>query len=85
MKRQPRNPKSDKLVNERLISMAYGQIGSSTCARGLLWSGSYDNKHHRQRTLNIEIYQKMLFRYVHLGKIGPEVSGRTTQSPSLYF
>uniref|UniRef100_A0A7N6A8F6 Sodium/potassium-transporting ATPase subunit alpha n=1 Tax=Anabas testudineus TaxID=64144 RepID=A0A7N6A8F6_ANATE len=27
MKRQPRNPKSDKLVNERLISMAYGQIG----------------------------------------------------------
>lgn len=28
MKRQPRNPKTDKLVNERLISMAYGQIGS---------------------------------------------------------
>ncbi|TWW73988.1 Sodium/potassium-transporting ATPase subunit alpha-3 [Takifugu flavidus] len=27
MKREPRNPKSDKLVNERLISMAYGQIG----------------------------------------------------------
>ncbi|XP_063609651.1 sodium/potassium-transporting ATPase subunit alpha-like isoform X1 [Penaeus indicus] len=27
MKRQPRNPFSDKLVNERLISMAYGQIG----------------------------------------------------------
>ncbi|XP_057285315.1 sodium/potassium-transporting ATPase subunit alpha-3-like, partial [Pezoporus wallicus] len=27
MKRQPRNPRSDKLVNERLISMAYGQIG----------------------------------------------------------
>ncbi|NXA52154.1 AT1A1 ATPase, partial [Nothocercus julius] len=27
MKRQPRNPKADKLVNERLISMAYGQIG----------------------------------------------------------
>ncbi|XP_053507014.1 sodium/potassium-transporting ATPase subunit alpha-2 isoform X2 [Ictalurus furcatus] len=26
MKRQPRNPKTDKLVNERLISMAYGQI-----------------------------------------------------------
>ncbi|KAG8130134.1 hypothetical protein E2320_016843, partial [Naja naja] len=25
--RQPRNPKTDKLVNERLISMAYGQIG----------------------------------------------------------
>lgn len=30
MKRQPRNPKTDKLVNERLISMAYGQIGSSS-------------------------------------------------------
>lgn len=29
MKRQPRNPATDKLVNERLISMAYGQIGSS--------------------------------------------------------
>jgi len=29
MKRQPRNAKTDKLVNERLISMAYGQIGKS--------------------------------------------------------
>ncbi|XP_019397242.1 PREDICTED: sodium/potassium-transporting ATPase subunit alpha-3 [Crocodylus porosus] len=28
MKRQPRNPRTDKLVNERLISMAYGQIGA---------------------------------------------------------
>merc|ERR1712177_62643 len=27
MKRPPRNPFTDKLVNERLISMAYGQIG----------------------------------------------------------
>uniref|UniRef100_I3K3B9 Sodium/potassium-transporting ATPase subunit alpha n=1 Tax=Oreochromis niloticus TaxID=8128 RepID=I3K3B9_ORENI len=27
MKRQPRNAQTDKLVNERLISMAYGQIG----------------------------------------------------------
>ncbi|MGH0123592.1 UNVERIFIED_CONTAM: hypothetical protein FKN15_050194 [Acipenser sinensis] len=27
MKRRPRNSKTDKLVNERLISMAYGQIG----------------------------------------------------------
>merc|ERR1719348_2099566 len=27
MKRQPRNPIKDKLVNERLISLAYGQIG----------------------------------------------------------
>nr|XP_032800922.1 sodium/potassium-transporting ATPase subunit alpha-3 isoform X8 [Petromyzon marinus] len=27
MKRQPRNPRVDKLVNERLISIAYGQIG----------------------------------------------------------
>lgn len=31
MKRQPRNPKTDKLVNERLISMAYGQIGKLVC------------------------------------------------------
>lgn len=29
MKRQPRNAKTDKLVNERLISMAYGQIGKN--------------------------------------------------------
>ena len=29
MKRQPRNPARDKLVNERLISIAYGQIGGS--------------------------------------------------------
>lgn len=34
MKRQPRNPKTDKLVNERLISMAYGQIGKLLC---FLW------------------------------------------------
>ncbi|XP_058876450.1 sodium/potassium-transporting ATPase subunit alpha-3 [Acipenser ruthenus] len=27
MKRQPRNPRTDKLVNERLISISYGQIG----------------------------------------------------------
>ena len=27
MKRQPRDPLHDKLVNERLISLAYGQIG----------------------------------------------------------
>lgn len=27
MQRKPRNPQHDKLVNERLISMSYGQIG----------------------------------------------------------
>ena len=27
MKRQPRDPVKDRLVNERLISLAYGQIG----------------------------------------------------------
>ena len=27
MKREPRNPGVDRLVNERLISLAYGQIG----------------------------------------------------------
>ncbi len=27
MKRQPRDPLHDKLVNHRLIGMAYGQIG----------------------------------------------------------
>lgn len=32
MKRQPRNPTRDKLVNERLISIAYGQIGGSPLA-----------------------------------------------------
>ena len=34
MKRQPRNPFTDKLVNERLISVAYGQIGMIQAAAG---------------------------------------------------
>ncbi|KAM9455042.1 sodium/potassium-transporting ATPase subunit alpha-1-like [Clarias gariepinus] len=34
MKRKPRNAKTDKLVNERLISMAYGQIGMMQAAAG---------------------------------------------------
>merc|ERR1719422_1872918 len=34
MKRQPRNPFTDKLVNERLISMAYGQIGMTQASAG---------------------------------------------------
>lgn len=38
MKRQPRNPRTDKLVNERLISMAYGQIGQCCLLQGRLVS-----------------------------------------------
>jgi sodium/potassium-transporting ATPase subunit alpha len=34
MKRQPRDPVRDKLVNERLISLAYGQIGMIQAASG---------------------------------------------------
>jgi sodium/potassium-transporting ATPase subunit alpha len=34
MKRLPRNPFTDKLVNERLISIAYGQIGMIQAAAG---------------------------------------------------
>ena len=34
MKRMPRNPFTDKLVNERLISMAYGQIGMIQASSG---------------------------------------------------
>merc|ERR1711953_1582516 len=34
MKRQPRNPFTDKLVNEGLISMAYGQIGMIQASAG---------------------------------------------------
>merc|ERR1711931_413008 len=34
MKRQPRNPFTDKLLNERLISMAYGQIGMIQASAG---------------------------------------------------
>ncbi|VEL08310.1 unnamed protein product [Protopolystoma xenopodis] len=34
MKRLPRDPMRDKLVNERLISMAYGQIGMIQAAGG---------------------------------------------------
>lgn len=36
MKRQPRDPKKDKLVNERLIFMAYGQIGMIQAAAGFI-------------------------------------------------
>merc|ERR1712025_567693 len=38
MKRQPRNPFTDKLVNERLISMAYGQIGMIQASAGFFAS-----------------------------------------------
>ena len=34
MKRKPRDPKNDKLVNERLISMSYGQIGMMQASAG---------------------------------------------------
>lgn len=34
MKRKPRDPLKDKLVNERLISLAYGQIGMMQAAAG---------------------------------------------------
>lgn len=34
MKRRPRNPKTDNLVNDRLISMAYGQIGMMQASAG---------------------------------------------------
>merc|ERR1712223_1603581 len=38
MKRQPRTPFTDKLVNERLISMAYGQIGMIQASAGFFVS-----------------------------------------------
>ena len=34
MKRRPRDPIHDKLVNERLISLAYGQIGMIQASSG---------------------------------------------------
>lgn len=34
MKRRPRDPLRDKLVNERLISLAYGQIGMIQASAG---------------------------------------------------
>merc|ERR1719427_1901721 len=36
MKRQPRDPLRDKLVNERLISLAYGQIGMIQALAGFI-------------------------------------------------
>ena len=36
MKRKPRDPIKDKLVNERLISLAYGQIGKQPTFVGFL-------------------------------------------------
>lgn len=34
MKRKPRDPVRDKLVNERLISLSYGQIGMIQASAG---------------------------------------------------
>ena len=34
MKRRPRDPKRDKFVNERLISLAYGQIAFIQASAG---------------------------------------------------
>ncbi|MEQ2181523.1 Sodium/potassium-transporting ATPase subunit alpha-1, partial [Goodea atripinnis] len=46
MKRQPRNPKTDKLVNERLISIAYGQIGNNLNQLGIFV---------KQETLSVDV------------------------------
>ena len=35
MKRQPRNSKTDKLVNQRMISLIYGQLGFIQAAAGM--------------------------------------------------
>ncbi|XP_008565452.1 PREDICTED: sodium/potassium-transporting ATPase subunit alpha-3 isoform X2 [Galeopterus variegatus] len=43
MKRQPRNPRTDKLVNERLISMAYGQIGEGLSPDDTAWARGLEN------------------------------------------
>ncbi|KAM7379728.1 hypothetical protein PAMP_005259 [Pampus punctatissimus] len=60
MKRQPRNPKTDKLVNERLISMAYGQIAlkpeslrQSSCSEFMVVINITDIE-----ILNIDVHQK---------------------------
>merc|ERR1711953_600822 len=51
MKRPPRNPFTDKLVNERLISMAYGQIGMIQASAGffvyfvILWANGFWPSH----------------------------------------
>ena len=42
MKRQPRDPLRDKLVNERLISLAYGQIGMIQVSVNCLTSSCLD-------------------------------------------
>uniref|UniRef100_A0A673CMG7 Sodium/potassium-transporting ATPase subunit alpha n=1 Tax=Sphaeramia orbicularis TaxID=375764 RepID=A0A673CMG7_9TELE len=55
MKRQPRNPFRDKLVNERLISIAYGQIGRYDPGSGwflrLFSVGKYLNYTYEQRKI----------------------------------
>jgi len=43
MKRQPRNPLRDKLVNERLISIAYGQIGGCPDDQGVAFTPEMDS------------------------------------------
>ncbi|CAB1351137.1 unnamed protein product, partial [Coregonus sp. 'balchen'] len=44
MKRQPRNPARDKLVNERLISIAYGQIGMIQALGGFFSYFTYEQR-----------------------------------------
>lgn len=54
MKRAPRNPKTDNLVNHRLIGMAYGQIGA---ARGMGGWGCGERLHlpGRWSRLHVEV------------------------------
>uniref|UniRef100_A0A8C3HIE2 Sodium/potassium-transporting ATPase subunit alpha n=1 Tax=Chrysemys picta bellii TaxID=8478 RepID=A0A8C3HIE2_CHRPI len=69
MKRQPRNPRTDKLVNERLISMAYGQIGEG---RGL-----------RAYRLKVHLAQDPVFRQWPMpGAPGDEQSRESSSDPS---
>ena len=58
MKRAPRNPKTDKLVNDRLTGMAYGQIGA---ARGMRGEGSGEWLHRRGHWTNLGLEVREIF------------------------
>lgn len=72
MKRQPRNPRTDKLVNERLISMAYGQIGEDLGTLPRPWLLARDLEQCLAHCGHPETLCWMSAEQVGLGAAGPE-------------
>lgn len=58
MKRAPRNPKTDDLVNDCLTGVAYGQIGA---ARGMRGEGSGERLQRRGHRTNLGLEVREMF------------------------